>query len=411
MGQPLRSVPRADLQFPVRFGRFVLIELLGEGGMGAVFRAEIEGPSDFRKTCALKVMHPGVAIAARRMGVDLKLEARIGALLHHPNVVEVYDFGFEEGQPWMAMEYVDGTELSDLLAGARALPPTALLDFGRDVCAGLAAAHGLTDGGRPLPVVHRDLKPSNLIVGRDGVVRIADFGVAKTAMFSSLATRSGVTKGTPSYMSPEQASAGPLDGRSDLFTLGGILFQAATGKRLFGAGNAAATVMEILKAEEVVARRQVRRRLDEIIDGLGGVVVRCLCRDPEERWPDAETLSAQLDELELRAPIGPSLPEWVKSLPDDGTAYRGVRDRRRRARRNAAGPQFDVAEHLPAARPMCASPPSEPEVDLKTWNLVPAAITGAVPVELRGVPQWHTVLALAIGIVMGAAVAWGFGSW
>ncbi len=417
MGQPSSSVPTPDLQLPVRFGRFILVELLGQGGMGAVFRAEIEGPQGFRKTCALKVMHPGVAVAARRMGVDLKLEARIGALLHHPNVVEVYDFGFELGQPWMAMEHIDGTELSDLLSGTGCMPPTTVLDLGRDVCAGLEHAHGLRDGGRPLPVVHRDLKPSNLLVGKDGRVRIADFGVAKTPMFSSLATRSGVTKGTPSYMSPEQASAGALDGRSDLFTLGAILYQAATGQRLFSGGNAAATVMEILQVDQVVRRRRVRHELDALTQGLGDVVVRCLRRDPERRWPDARSLGEALEELDLTAPIGPTLPEWVASLPAQGTAFRGLRERRRRARRKADVPQFDIAEHLIAARPLLTPPSPEAsldtlelDLDLDTYKLVPAASTGAVPLQLRRRESWRTAAILAAGAVLGASGSWLVGA-
>jgi len=397
--QPL-SLDPAPLQLPLKFGRFLLLEVLGEGGMGAVFAAEMEGPQDFRKPCALKVMHPSVAIAARRMGVDLKNEARLGALLHHPGIVEVYDFGLTFGQPWMAMELVDGTELSDLLAGTGRLPVTVALDLGRQVCAALDHAHNLRVKDRLVEVVHRDLKPGNLLVGRDGRVLIADFGVAKAAVLNSLATRTGITKGTPSYMSPEQASAAPVDGGSDLFSLAVILYQALTGKRLFYAGNAAATIVEVLKVDEILAARGIVDELDQFAPGLGRVLGMALRRRRHERWADAALMGEALEDLEIRAGLGPSLKEWVQDLPDEGTTFRGLVARRRRAR-GGGPPAFEVGEHLVGLHRLDGAAPSIPDdVVLDEWPSAEAeAVTGRSKMEPIEQSRARIPLVLAIGVL------------
>ncbi|MCP4873809.1 MAG: serine/threonine protein kinase [Proteobacteria bacterium] len=397
--QPLDPDPSPS-ELPLKFGRFLLLDVLGEGGMGAVFRAEMEGPQGFRKPCALKVMHPSVAMAARRMGIDLKNEAKLGALLHHPGIVEVYDFGITFGQPWMAMELVDGTELSDLLSGAGVLPVTAVLDLGKQVCEALEHAHQLRIGGRLVEVVHRDLKPSNLLVGRDGRVRIADFGVAKAVVLNSLATRTGITKGTPSYMSPEQASATPVDGASDLFSLGVILYQALTGKRLFYAGNAAATVVEVLKVDEILHKRGVIAELDEILPGLGRVLGMALRRRPSERWLSAKLMGDALEDLEIRAGLGTNLAEWIETLPDQGTYYRGLRDARRRAK-GSGPPPFVVSEHLVGIQRLDGPPPSIPDdIELDSWPVAPPSATGisAIRTSSRPFPA-RIPLAIAIGVL------------
>ncbi len=404
---PAHAPASAPLQLPLKFGRFVLHEVLGEGGMGAVFAAEMSGPKGFFKPCALKVMHPSVAVAARRMGVDLKCEARLGALLHHPGIVEVYDFGLTFGQPWMAMELVDGTELSDLLAGAGPLPLTAALDLGTQVAAALHHAHTLTVRGARVEVVHRDLKPSNLLVGRDGRVRIADFGVAKAAVLNSLATRTGITKGTPSYMSPEQASAAPVDARSALFSLAVILYQCVTGRRLFCAGNAAATIVEVLKVDELIRRRGIIDDLEARLAGLGRVLATALSRKPDGRQPTAAHLGDALEDLELRAGIGPTLAEWVDALPDQGTYFRGIRAERRRKAGKSGPPKFDPAEHLVGVMRLddTGPPPSIPDdVILDTWPPPPPSATGisaiAGPAERRRPPALGSVLVLALVLVL-----------
>jgi hypothetical protein len=377
--------------------------------MGAVFRAELEGPGGFRKACALKVLHPSVLVAARRLSLDLRTEARLGALLHHPNIVEVYDFGVEAGQPWISMELVDGTELSDLLRGVGKLPPTVTLELGIQLCAALEHAHGLVHEGRPAEFVHRDLKPANVIVSRDGLAKITDFGIAKAAAVTGLTTRSGVTKGTPAYMSPEQATGEPVDARSDLFSLAVILFQVATGLRLFRGGNPAATAMAVLQVDDLLDRPAVLGLADGAIPGLGDVLRWCLRRDPDERYANATLVREALQELELGLPFGPTLRRWLADQPGQGTGYRGLRAARR-AERGGGIPPFDPRQDLGAAIPLDAEPPptAEPssplpeaiELPPDTWPAVPRP--SPIRVRRRGLAT--VVAAVAAGLLVGIGV-------
>ena len=350
-----------DPRFPSDFGRFTLLGLLGEGGMGCVFEAELHGPGGFRKRIALKVLHPGVAAATRRMGIDLRTEARLGALLHHPNIVEIYDYGVYEGQPWISMEYVNGVEVSDLIRGEGALPPSVLLDLAIQLAAALEHAHTLAADGRPAGFVHRDLKPSNIIVSRDGLAKITDFGIAKADLASVVTTRSGVTKGTPAYMSPEQARGDHVDGRSDLFSFGALLYQAATGRLLFRGGSAAATVLEVLEVDEVLRDGERLAIADRAVPGLGMVLYRCLQASPARRWESASQLLEALRLLELRLPPGPTLRRWLSDLPGGGLDHRGLR-RRRFPRPPPPVPRASRALAL-ALRPFAGSAPPEPQPD------------------------------------------------
>ena len=244
------SVPPEEL--PITFGRYTLLRLLGQGGMGRVFEAELSGPSGFRKRLALKV------VAERSFGQDDRSrdeflrEARIGGLLRHPNVIDCYDFGVTDGHPFIAMELVDGLSLRELVARGP-LPPTVLLDCAVQICEGLAHAHGLVVDGEPLELVHRDLKPSNLLVTRQGLVKILDFGLARAsqavagAEVAGAITKTGTVRGTPSYMSPEQANGSDVDPRSDLFALGAVLFELATGERFFDADDLLAAIEQRLE--------------------------------------------------------------------------------------------------------------------------------------------------------------------
>lgn len=305
MAQVAPILTRAD-QFPYTFGRFTLLAPLGEGGMGRVYKAWMNGPDGFRKGVALKILVP------KRPDPDhlehyessIRNEARIGGLLRHPGLVEVLDYGVEGGVPWISMELVEGVSLDTLLRTASPLPPAAILDVGLQLCAALGYAHGFRDGDVPVRLVHRDLKPANVLIDAHGQLKVTDFGIARSSLSTGVTTMKGVMKGTPSFMAPEQILSQDLDARSDLFALGAMLYEAATGERLLRRDGVAATVAAVLAVDELVARG-LRRRLDAALPGLGDVVARCLAKDPEDRTPSAQYLAAELLELAMSAGIAP----------------------------------------------------------------------------------------------------------
>jgi len=267
--------PNTPAGFPVQFGRYVLLGVLGEGGMARVYRAELRGPSEFRKAVAVKVVRPGLASEDERLHESLLREARIGGLLKHPNIVDIYDFGEVGKQAWIAMELIEGTDLATWLEHFGPPPPPVVLEIGIAICSGLADAHELSEDGRPANLIHRDLKPSNVLVSRKGEVKVMDFGIAKASGIVDGTTCTGMVRGTPRYLSPEQALAEPLDPRSDLFAVGLLLYELALGEPFFDQTTVTAVVASLL---EVEARITVPSRLDsleECIPGLPAVVVAC----------------------------------------------------------------------------------------------------------------------------------------
>lgn len=305
---------RAVDSFPRRFGRYELTGLLGEGGMGRVYRATLTGPSGFRKELALKVIRakddsdPAAAVAA------FIQEARVCGLLRHPNVVDVYDFGATDEQPWLAMEFIDGWPLDGLIAEQESMPPTVVLDVAIQVAEGLMHAHELTDAGQALALVHRDLKPGNVLVSRQGIAKVMDFGLARATRGDDALVSTGSVRGTPAYMSPEQAASEELDPRSDLFSFGVMLYELATGERPFVRDNVIALVMALIQVEDSLADPAFLGRAEERIAGIGPVLKGCLRRDPADRFDRTRTLVDALRNLLRAQPPGPSLRSWLDAV-------------------------------------------------------------------------------------------------
>jgi len=301
---------------PLPFGRFTLTGLLGQGGMGRVFRAVMQGPSGFRKDVALKVIsggHPG-AIAETQEG--LGKEARIGALLKHPNIVDIYDFGDDGGLPWISMELVHGLDLQALMAETR-LSPRHVVELGMAIAAGLDHAHTLQIDEKPAGLVHRDLKPSNVLISRDGIVKVMDFGIAKL-MSEGSRTETGVAKGTPAFMSPEQASAEEIDGRSDLWSLGAILYQLATGEPLLQGRTVIELMMQLLQLPQRLEDPNVLAAVNQHVPGLSPIVEHLLQSDPNARYAHASTVEKDLAELLPALSTGPSLRAVVRDVLSGG---------------------------------------------------------------------------------------------
>ena len=210
-------------------------------------------------------------------------EAQACARLKHPNIVDVFDFGTFDGSFYIAMEYVEGKSLQDLLAGGQRLPLDITLFIVTQVLQGLAHAHARG-------VIHRDLKPANVLIAQDGTVKITDFGLA-TFLDSPGSTTHGGVVGTPAYMSPEQISGEALDGRSDLFSLGATFYEMLTHRQAFGGATTATCLNKVLNEEPP----RLESLVPSLPEALQAVLLRLLKKDREERYASTEKV---LDDLE-----------------------------------------------------------------------------------------------------------------
>jgi serine/threonine-protein kinase len=283
---------------PLRLGPYELIERLAQGGMAAVYKAKLSGPSGFEKTVVVKAMLP--ALAAHDELVQMfSAEARLSAQLNHPNIVQVLDFGVADGMPYLVMEHLDGwtlSQLRDRMAGARKsrFPVGAAVKIARDVCLALGYAHDFVDReGKRQQIIHRDVSPSNVMLCKDGSVKLLDFGIARvTAPSGREETRS--LRGKYAYMAPEQVRRQPIDRRVDVFAIGTVLHEMLTGKRLF------ASVSE-LETLERVAKAQVTAPSGENPDvprALDAIVKKALSREANARYSSGAAMAEALDTLE-----------------------------------------------------------------------------------------------------------------
>jgi serine/threonine protein kinase len=284
----MRSSPSSarDRATPPRFSAEVE---LASGGMGFVEIARCTTPG-YPEVLAVKRLLPHLGHDDDLVSAFLD-EAWMTASLSHPNVVALVASGQDERGLFLALELVRGPPLSSLIKAAGALPPDVAVYIARSMAAGLGAAHSLASGdGQLLGVVHRDVTPSNVLLGADGSVRITDFGVAKAnRYFARTRTTTGVLKGKVPYMSPEYANAKPVDARSDLYSLGVVLYEMLAGVRPF---DSESDVMILRKITEEPARSLVEHDIDP---ELAHIVDQLLAKRPEDRIPDAETLAFELD--------------------------------------------------------------------------------------------------------------------
>ncbi len=272
------------------FGRFELLDRIGIGGMAEVWRARVAGVGGFEKILVVKKILP--AFAQNKTFVDMLLaEARLCAVLQHANIVQTYENGEIDGNYYIAMEYVAGPDLFKVLSRSTQvqmkIPTEMCLFIAAEAAKGLHYAHNAKDHyGRPLHIIHRDVSPSNIIISEAGEVKVMDFGVARATPGgepSDNATRSGVLKGKLGYMSPEQVTGQPFDHRSDIFSLGIILYESLTLKRLFLAKTDLETLVNIRDAR----LEHKFKKHAYIEEPVRDVLRRALARDVNERYPTA----------------------------------------------------------------------------------------------------------------------------
>lgn len=278
---------------PGRHSRYELLTRIASGGMATVYVGRLHGRDQFSRLVAIKRPHDFVTDNPRLMQ-QLRHEARIASMIHHPNVTAVLDVEEHDGEMALVMDYVEGCTLKDLMdgSGATATPMDRVaLRILLDVAAGLSAAHSLRDAdGASLCVLHRDVSPHNVLVGRDGVARLADFGIAKVATLDGELTTSGTVAGKVSYMAPEYLSAKHFDAQSDLFSLGVMAWEALTGQRLFKGATAVETIMQVLHSRP--------RRLGEMrpeLSALDAIIASALAPDPAARPESVEAFASVLE--------------------------------------------------------------------------------------------------------------------
>jgi Tol biopolymer transport system component/predicted Ser/Thr protein kinase len=284
-----------------KLGPYEIQSPLGSGGMGEVYRAT---QSSLGRQVAIKVLSPEFASDPDRLR-RFEQEARSASALNHPNIISIYDVGCEGANSYIAMEFVDGKTLRDLLE-AGPIPIKKSLQMVAQIADGLAKAHAAG-------IIHRDIKPENLMVTRDGFVKIVDFGLAKltrpdpeggeSTLAGFKSTEVGMVLGTVGYMSPEQVRGLTADARSDIFSLGATCYEMISGKRAFQGATAADTMSAILKEEPAELSTSVRN----LPPALGRVVHRCLEKDPGDRFQSAHDLAFNLEMLSHNE-SGPAVP-------------------------------------------------------------------------------------------------------
>ncbi|NIM91173.1 MAG: protein kinase [Candidatus Aminicenantes bacterium] len=305
------EAPKEELTTGSTFaGRYQIIEELGKGGMGKVYKAvdkEIDGK------VALKLIKPEIAADGKTIE-RFRNELKTARDIAHKNVCRMYHLAKHEGTHYIVMEYVSGEDLKSFIRRSRQVTPGTAISIAKQVCEGLTEAH-------KLGTVHRDLKPQNIMIDKDGNARIMDFGIARSLKEKGI-TGAGVMIGTPEYMSPEQVEAKEVDQRSDIYSLGVILYEMVTGRVPFEAD----TPFAIGVKHKSEAPKDPRELNTQIPEGLSIVILRCLEKDKAKRYQSADELHTELTNIEKGIPFAEKIvPERRPSTSKEITVTFGLR--------------------------------------------------------------------------------------
>ena len=291
-------------QIPSSIGRYDVMSPIGQGGMGSLFLA---WDPKLERKIAIKLLRDDDESLRERFA----REARAAARLRHPNIVTIFDVGEHEGQPFIAMEYIQGHTLAEMIHRKTAMPMVQKVELMEALCDGLGFAH-------KAGIVHRDVKPANLMVDSEGALKILDFGIARATESAGM-TQAGMLIGTLNYMSPEQVNGATVDARSDIFAVGAVCYELLAYKQAFPGGLLAGILNKILTAQY--------EPLETVAPGvdpeLAGIVARALQRDPAARYQDlqvSQQLAAMFDEIaagdydDLDSPFAEITDEDIDSL-------------------------------------------------------------------------------------------------
>jgi serine/threonine-protein kinase len=379
-----------------RVGPYRVIRAIGAGGSARIDLARIDRAYGFQRHVVLKrpLEHlrgdPAVAASLRR-------EARLGGRLRHPGLVAILDAGVHDGYDYLVLEYVHGAALRQVMQAdapgqVRELPLGVALAIVGDAARGLHAAHELTDeAGAPLGLVHRDVSPGNVLLGLDGTVKLADFGIAKE---TRVATLSGSMHGTVTYMAPEQCQGHAFDRRADVFSLGVILYELVTGARLFWADNDVASLHRVLSGT-VPRPRKLKPQLAPALEDL---VLTAVAHDAARRFPTALALAVELERYAARA--GEVLgARWIARTMAEVVGARPVPWR-------AAATVPDAAPAGASLVALIAAAPDEPVDPTFGEGDVATEPEGAPVVPARARRRWLPagLAAAAAGALAGAVI-------
>ncbi len=300
------------------YGPYRLLDRIAVGGMAEVFKAKRSGVEGFEKIVAMKRILPH--LSDNKEFVDMFVdEAKMVAGLTHPSIVQIFDLGRIDKSYYIAMEYVHGRDLRTILKRAKEkglrMPLDLCLRVAGQVCSALEYAHRKKDDrGRPMEIVHRDVSPQNILISFEGQVKLTDFGIAKAATKASSTDR-GALRGKLLYMSPEQAWGKAMDRRSDLFSLGIVLYEMITDQKPFLGGGTEMSILEMVRQCRVEPPRKVNSRVPGSLDS---VVMKALARDPDERFQDAGEMHRALDKVlsDRQPPAASDLARFVEVLFD-----------------------------------------------------------------------------------------------
>jgi len=391
---------------PRAFGRYALFDFIGQGGMAEIYLARQKTELGPARRCVVKQIRP--ELAKDPVFSDMLVhEAKLAARLNHANVVQVFDLGREGDRLFIAMEYVEGFDLNDLLRRCSRAKVPLPFELGVHVLGealkGLDYAHRRADdAGRSLGIVHRDVSPSNLLVSFEGEVKVCDFGIARAN--DAIADLAGAAahelgeaiKGKAGYMSPEHARGMPRDARADVFAAGIVLWELAAGRRMYRSGEGRESLIEQARKADVP---QLERRGLPAEDKLQQIVVRALAPDREARYPSAAAMHRDLGDYAVEARLMTSplrLGEWLKATFGEAILERRrVRERASTALERGAPVIFDEVTPPPPKVESTRPPPAAPVVRPAAALLpVVAPLPVVMPLRRRS----------ALPIVLGAAL-------
>jgi len=295
--------------------KYVLLDRIGIGGMAEIYRSKLIGDKGFEKQIVIKKLLSQFAQDKEMVRLFIG-EARLAALLQHENIAATYDFGEIDGNFYLAMEYLSGKDLYTVLQKTRerenCLEIKHALLIASKICEGMDYAHRLKDlQGKPLNIIHRDLTPHNIFITYDGKVKIFDFGVAKAEMLDNK-TRAGVVKGKLSYMSPEQLSGEAIDFRSDVFSIGILLYEMLSGQRMYSGDTAT-----LIKKCITVDYEHLENIVPDLPPELHAILHKALARDVEARYQSCADMQADIDDLMFsmaERQDSKSLQNYIRSL-------------------------------------------------------------------------------------------------